>query len=325
MKHKIVSLFLLLGISIFAIACSDDDDSTNISSEPDQVSISVALPNALNTLTQEMASHQLRCILEVWSKDVTPNLVYRKEVIAPDKQTQKFSLDFTIQDGTYNYLIWADYIDVDAVTEQKTFSGGIAFAHYTDKYYGTSNLRQITATDVKCFIDNEACDAFFYSGELLKKEKEARLLEVELIHPFTKISIRENDKTELTRLKGLSLSYNSPVKFDVSSGKVSKDRSQVTYTNNNYNSEVAIESTLFTAYIFTDSESHEMGAIDLTLITAQGSPTITIPEELITLERGRHIKVNGNMMKEVPDPDDIFEIVYDIDVDDWNSEDVDID
>lgn len=326
MKHKIVNIFLFLAIGVCAMACGNDDEQSSDGDEQaSQVSLTVILPKTIATSKPVGVSNQLRCILEIWSKETAPQLIYRTEVIKPGDQTDEFPLNFKLQSGTYNCLIWADYINKDAEAEQKTASEGIVFTHYTDKYYNTLNLKQVTAINAKHFIDNDACDAFFYNGEFQKKDNEVCLLKADLIRPFTKVSIRENDKEALKRIKSLSFSYNFSTTFDVGSGQVLEDKSLVNYSNNNYDPETVIEGTFFMMYVLTSSDGRKMDAVSLHLEAVDGAiQDVIIPKTIVTLERGKHIKVNGDIVRKLPDPDVEFEIIYDVNVDDWNFEDVNV-
>lgn len=67
-----------------------------------------------------------------------------------------------------------------------------------------------------------------------------------------------------------------------------------------------------------------MGEIKLNFTTKQGQQNVTVPADLVPLLRNQHVKVSGNMMKESPIEDTEFDIVFDIDVEDWESANSDI-
>ena len=131
--------------------------------------ISAILPDDISTdRVKTVDGHKLRGILELWTKGENANLVYREEVTV-DPATGKTVLPFelTLEAGTYDYLMWVDYIDANTVAANSA-DGNAAF-RYTDKYYDTSDLRNIAIKDMRNLINNDACDAFFYHGEVQKK------------------------------------------------------------------------------------------------------------------------------------------------------------
>ena len=91
-----------------------------------------------------------------------------------------------------------------------------------------------------------------------------------------------------------------------------------------FNWEATPDGTLFSAYIFANEESEDMGEIKLNFTTKQGQQNVTVPADLVPLLRNQHVKVSGNMMKESPIEDTEFDIVFDIDVEDWESANSDI-
>ena len=324
MKYTILNIFLFLAIGISMMACGNDDDNlSNGGEKTDQVTLEVTLPQTLDGSDLETSSNRLRCILEIWSKEEEPRLIYRAEEVKTGTQSEEFLLNFTLQPDEYGYLIWVDYIDGNAETEQKNIDG-ISYTHYIDKYYDTSNLQQITVKDANVFVNNEMCDAFFVRGEF-RKENNACLLKTDLARPFTKVSVRENDVDALEKIKGISFTYEFPARFNVNSGMVLAEKSKVTYSRDNFHAGLAPEGTLFFMYIFSDPEIVKMGALNLKFITQAGEEKeVVIPEALVELERGKHIKVSGNFMEKLPNIDTDFEIIYNVDVEDWNSEDVSI-
>lgn len=306
------------------MACGNDDDNLSNGGEKlDQVTLKVALPQTLDESDLETTSNQLRCILEIWSKEEEPRLIYRVEEVKTETQSEEFLLNFTLQPDEYSYLVWVDYIDGNAETEQKNI-GCISYTHYIDKYYDTSVLQQITVKNANAFVNNEMCDAFFGRGEF-RKENKACLLKTDLVRPFTKVSVCENDIDALEKMKGISFTYEFPTQFNVKSGIVLAEKSKVTYSRDNFHAGLVQDGTLFFMYIFSDLEIAQMGALNLKFVTLAGEEKeVVIPEALVELERGKHIKVSGNFMEKLPNIDTDFEIIYNVDVEDWSSEDVSI-
>lgn len=309
MKKHFLGLLITLCMGLLVTSCSEDENE-NGGADAGQARISAILPGDFDSAgTRAVASHQLRCILEVWSKDAAAKLIYHGEVtIDPAAQAESLPFDFALPAGSYNCLMWADYIDTGTAT---------------DKYYDTSNLKNVTVKEGVSLINNKACDAFFYSGEIEKREGEALQQEMKLIRPFTKVSVLEKNLREFNLLKGLTVSYDASMKFDVSTGKASEETTTVNYAESNFNPEAATAGILFTAYFFANEESRKMGEIDLSFTTDLGVQKVVIPQ-IIPLLRNQHIKVSANMMAESPDPDNEFEISFDIEVEDWSTSNQDI-
>ncbi len=132
----------------------------------------------------------------------------------------------------------------------------------------------------------------------------------------------EKNLKEFRKLKGLAVSYDTPVGFNVSTATVSQETVMLTYTNPDFQS-VAADGTLFTSYIFANEEIRYLGEISLTFTTDLYVQDIVVPE-IVPLLRNQHIKVSGNMMAESPDENNEYEISFDIDVEDWTSRDQEV-
>lgn len=309
MKKYILGLLTLVCMGLLAFSCSDDENN-NGGMDAGQVRISAILPgDFIMTDTRVALPYKLRCILEVRSKDATTKLACREEVVIESATgAESLSFDFALPAGSYDCLMWADYIDTDGV----------------DKYYNTSDLKNITVKDGTNLINNKACDAFFYNGEIHKEEDKALQQEVRLVRPFAKVSVLEKNLKEFNLLKGLAVSYEASMAFDVSTGKVLEGTTSiVNYTNTDFNPEVVADGTLFSAYFFTNEESQKLGEINLNFTTDLGVQNVVVPQ-IVPLLRNQHIKVSGNMMNESPDPDNEFEISFEVEVEDWGTSNQDI-
>ncbi|WP_154656054.1 DUF6562 domain-containing protein [Bacteroides gallinarum] len=319
MKKNFLGLILFFCMSLF-VSCSDDDNTSG--GDVGRMYVSAVLPASIATGQPDIAGHKLRCILELRTKGENAETVCHSEVVAePVAEPAKLSLDIAVDAGSYDCLMWVDYIDADAAVATRTEGGT---SRYADKYYDTSDLRNITVKDMNSLIDNEACDAFYYSGEIQKKDGEALVLEPELLRPFTKISVLEKNLREFNLLWGLTVSYEAAAKFDAGSGRVIEDAVAVNYAVSDFNPEMTPDGTLFSTYVFADGEDRNMGEIHLSFTTKQGVQHVIVPAGLIPVIRNQHIKVSGNMMAESPIEDTEFDITYDIDVDDWVSGSVEI-
>lgn len=316
MKKNILGLLFLCFVPLL-VSCSDDDNTSGV--DAGQMRVSAVLPTSITTGgAEDIAGHKLRCILELWTKGEGAKLAYRNEVaVEPSAEATNLPFDLAVDAGTYDCLMWVDYIDASAAATSRAEAGTVGYA---DKYYDTSDLRNITIKDMNGLINNDAADALYYSGEVSKKSGEALVLEPEMVRPFTKVSVLEKNLREFNLLWRLSVSYDAATKFDVSTGKVvDGETATADFTVPEFDAEATPDGTLFSAYIFANEENLDMGEIYLTFTTKQGVQNVTVPANLVPLLRNQHIKVSGNMMAESPIEDTEYDIVFDIDVEEWES------
>ena len=319
MKKNFLGLILFCCMGLF-ISCSDDDNTSG--GDANQMRVSAILPASLAAGQSDIAGHKLRCILELWTKGEGAKLAYHGEVaIEPTTETTKLPLDATIDAGTYDCLMWVDYIDAGSTVSTRAEDG---ISRYADKYYDNYDLRNITVKDMNSLINNEACDAFYYSGEVQKNNGEALLLEPEMVRPFAKVSVLEKNLREFNLLWGLSASYEAATKFDVSTGKIVEETVTVNHVVSDFNPDTTPDGTLFSTYVLADGEDRNMGEIHMSFTTKQDVQNVTVPADLVPVIRNQHIKVSGNMMRESPIEDTEFDITYDINIDDWIAGTVDI-
>ena len=312
MKKNLLGLLLFCCMGLL-VSCGDDDNNPS-GLDAGQIHISATLPESLAAGQSVVTGHKLRCILELWTKDGGAKLAYRTETaITPVADgVNQLAIDLSVDAGTYDCLMWADYIDAGTMADGDS--------HYADKYYDTSDLKSVTAMRMNSLIDNNACDAFFYSGEIQKKNGEAFVLETVLERPFTRVSVMEKNLREFNLLRTLSVSYQAPAAFNVGTGRASDSSVTVSHSVATFNPEVAPDGTLFSAYIFADEENAYMDEIHLTFTNKHGTvQDVTVPSGLVPLLRNQHVKVGGNMMNESPLDDTEFDIIFDIDVADWEA------
>ena len=87
-----------------------------------------------------------------------------------------------------------------------------------------------------------------------------------MVRPFAKVSVLEKNLREFKLLWALSGSYNATSKFNVSTGKaVDGEMVTVDFSIPKFNWEATPDGTLFSAYIFANEESEDMGEIKLNL------------------------------------------------------------
>ena len=117
-KNNILYALSTLWILLFT-ACSQEEVKQS-PSESNRIRISATLPQdaATRTALPFEDGHQLRCILEVWSQDKTPALVYRSEQLGYGADGQELLVFETeLESASYDCLIWADYVEANAPTE----------------------------------------------------------------------------------------------------------------------------------------------------------------------------------------------------------------
>lgn len=202
-------LFSAMALSLGLLSCNQEDmsDVETVTGTP--VTVSVEVPGALSgsesrTLPAAPEGHQLRCIMVV---DYNTAADVRMEQVAGETMVnEKFRFTFTPAEEDYTCLFWADYVD-----EGTAASDG----KYTDKYYNTADLTNVTykVADNTVF-NNPACDAFF--GKSLAGSTNAVLT-----RPFVKLSFKDKDHGTVQDASSLSVTYTVPSGFSVKDNTVS--------------------------------------------------------------------------------------------------------
>lgn len=202
-------LFSAMALSLGLLSCNQEDmsDVETVTGTP--VTVSVEVPGALSgsesrTLPAAPAGHKLRCIMVV---DYNTTEDVRMEQVAGETMVnEKFRFTFTPEEEDYTCLFWADYVD-----EGTAASDG----KYTDKYYNTADLTNVTykVSDNTVF-NNPACDAFF--GKSLKGSTNAVLK-----RPFVKLSFKDQKHETVQTTSPLSVTYTVPSGFSVKDNTVS--------------------------------------------------------------------------------------------------------
>ena len=323
MKKNILGLLFLTCCALWFASCSDDENGGSVDVPAGNMRVSAVFPESLtdDSLGLEMNGHQLRFIIELWTKGDAGQLAYRTEqLVTPVEGQRNATVEIPVAAGLYDCLMWADYIDAGASSQTGEGGGN----RYTDKYYDTSDLHNVRVKDMNALVDNNACDAFFYACEV-NKGGDACLLDVEMMRPFTRVRLMEKYWREFSLLQGLNATFTSYPQFNVATGTVGEETAQVNVNYPNFDPSTSSNGTLFSTYIFANAESRNWGNVEVTFTTEfHGTQTVTVPD-IVPLLRGNHVKVSGNMMAESPEPDTEFEIHFDIDVEDWLTDVVDVD
>ncbi|WP_448778028.1 DUF6562 domain-containing protein [Bacteroides congonensis] len=318
MKNILFGLFLFGCIGLLA-SCGEDDDNISSGIDANEVRLSAILPEELSATRSAVENHKLRCILEIYAKEDN-RLTYREEIaVSPGTSEGGLSFAFEMEAGTYNCLMWADYIDADAVRQNT--GGDAASARYADKYFDTSDLTAVTVKNPMYLVNSDICDAFFYSGEIQKSSGKGLSQEISLLRPFSKISISEENQREFNLLKELTAVFPVATTFNVGTGMVVGAPVQLEHHVVDFKPETMADRTLLSFYTFANAEIQKMGSVSLTFTTGIDPVpvlNVNVPENLIPIVRNHHVKVSAAMMTESPEPDIDFNITYDISVSDWN-------
>lgn len=207
-------LFSAMALSLGLLSCNQEDmsDVETVTGTP--VTVSVEVPGVLSgsesrTLPAAPEGHQLRCIMVV---DYNTAADVRMEQVAGETMVnEKFRFTFTPAEEDYTCLFWADYVD-----EGTAASDG----KYTDKYYNTADLTNVTykASDNTLF-NNPACDAFF--GKSLAGSPNAVLK-----RPFVKLSFKDKNHEKVQDASSLSVTYTVLSGFSVKDNTVSGSSNQ---------------------------------------------------------------------------------------------------
>lgn len=207
-------LFSAMALSLGLLSCNQEDmsDVETVTGTP--VTVSVEVPGALlgsesRTLPAAPEGHQLRCIMVV---DYSTAADVRMEQVAGETMVnEKFRFTFTPAEEDYTCLFWADYVDEGAA---------VSDGKYTDKYYNTADLTNVTykASDNTLF-NNPACDAFF--GHSLAGSPNAVLK-----RPFVKLSFKDQKHETVQAASLLSVTYTVPSGFSVKDNTVSESSNQ---------------------------------------------------------------------------------------------------
>ena len=240
---------LLMGLS----SCVQESLTNSESLAP--VTMTVNVPSIINSsesraLPTPPEGHSLRCIMLV---DYSSAEDLRIEKIATGSEVNgAFRFSFTPAENSYTCYFWADYIDMVSVEGE----------NYTDKYYNTENLENISykLTDNSVF-NNPACDAFY--GKALNGTTA-----VTLKRPFTKLSVVDKEQQTVSDATLLSVSYLVPNGFSVKDNTTATEQ-QIQMTGAPYNSET---STWFYNYVFAGSDDNKLG--DISMIVDESTNTL---------------------------------------------------
>lgn len=291
-------LFSAMALSLGLLSCNQEDmsDVETVTGTP--VTVSVEVPGALSgsesrTLPAAPADHKLRCIMVVDYKTEGAEDLRMEQVAGETMVNEKFRFTFTPAEKDYTCLFWADYVDEGAA---------VSDGKYTDKYYNTADLTNVTykVADNTVF-NNPACDAFF--GKSLAGSPNAVLK-----RPFVKLSFKDQDHETVQNASSLSVTYTVPSGFSVKDNTVSE----------NSNQEIKLTAAApadkdndiwFYNYVFAPANVNKLGNIQMTV---DEKKKVTINTESLVLTQNYDITAsidfasgNGNANVDV-DIDDEY-------------------
>lgn len=302
---KKVYYMITLMFVILLASCAGNEWANTGNEKDDRVSISAEIPgNIANTRAQITvpSTHQLRSIIEVWTKEDRPELKYRNEVVLDNGVTPTF--DFALTPGDYSCLVWTDFVEKDASATDITTEDDVTYKHFDDFCYDTSDLHNIVIKHEQgaTLFDTDLCDGFFANLELEKSMSPVSQV-VKLARPFAQLIVKEKDAKKFTALKSMQVSYEMPKGFNVGTGEPVSGMMTALYGKSIQSGDDS--RILFTSYLFTSSTGFALGATTLSLTTT-GRVTSEIPSGSINLVRNQRITASGNLISgegAEPDPD----------------------
>ena len=333
MKKYNFYLWLTVLVGLFASCSQDEAAGPQTNTESNRVTLTASLPDNFAQIGTRAnpdipSGMNLRCILEVWTQGDNPALKIRQEKEFKKSDNINIVFDFTLDEGTYDCLFWADYIQTSTIPSNVTI-GDVTFQHYFDQFYittdATNGLKAITLDEKKHtpYLNRKEDyrDAFFGHYEL---QKEAAAVENPAIAPLTralaKLTIKEKNATNYAACEQLTVAYAVPKGFNVLTGTASTTYN-VEATFSKYWGSTDI---LFNDFIFTDASS-TLGEIKLSFTgTNKNFLPVTIPAG-IPLKRNYKTNASGNFISEQPAPTPGVKLTVEVNADWAGTQDTETD
>lgn len=324
MKKYHLYLWIVALVGLMTACSQDETDALPTDTNANRVTLTASLPADFAQIgtraLPSVSDHQLRCILEVWTQGESPVLKHREEKVNLTGDNVVF--DFTIDEGTYDCLFWADFIATDAKGLSTTI-GDLSSTHYDDKFYVTNDINKgLKAISIKTntIFNTDARDAFF--GHYVLDKEAAAVTNPSipaLTRPFAKLTIKEKNATNYGYCNGLTAAYSVPSTFNVLEGRVGNTKVGVICSSKSTETQ-----TLFSDYIFTDAFS-TLGDIKLKFTGTAGKElqSVTIPAG-IPLKRNYKTNAAGSLISEKPEVIKDVKLTVDINSD-WTTPGVDYD
>lgn len=318
--HTIFGSAICAFTALLAASCSSTEVVDAPDPSPKGKLITIDLSGPATTSTRADASHLLRYTAKLFSGSFENNNVKKefmemRQAIASD---DKATITFSVEEGTYSILLFADYIPAQSAQANEA---GL----YEDCYYDTSNKNEVIK--VKKFeINNDHLDCF--SGYLVvdKTAQEVRE-EITLSRMVSKIRfVSLTDQAEdFSSIKISRLCYFKQI--DQIAGKNSASQyAEPTYSTT-YASLAPVDENSHELFFFytpanTDSQT-TLKEISFSINNGSESRDITIPSGELTAKRNTITTVQGAFLSPVPPV--LGDIILDLsipDPDGWESNNI---
>ncbi|MDR0973132.1 MAG: formylglycine-generating enzyme family protein [Prevotellaceae bacterium] len=205
-------LFLSLVLSGMLASCSEESSVSVMLNDDTRVSFNVR-PQAESLATRADVTpptvpdgYALRYVLEIRETGST-------EVLQRIEQVNDASMDFNLQQGTYDFLFWVDYLKTPYLSDAET-------GCYADQFYDTQDLNAVARIAIPT-DDLSVLDAF--SGKATyTKTNDALNESIVLTRPFARINliVAEAKKARLEKIKSLRLLSPKIGSLNVQTGSI---------------------------------------------------------------------------------------------------------
>lgn len=297
--NKITMFFCTL-LCLFA-ACTQQEDELKALEKGKKVLVSFNVPEAaLTPITRAGSEIKLRYIMEVRSYNETQQsyetIKHRMEQLANGNNTASFEFELQEQ-GKYRLLFWADYVATPG-TEADT---------YTDKYYNTQDLENVTIIPEAYQLNDDSRDAFYGSYDFEKTAQQAVLETQKLKRAVGKLVLKEKQQVAYVQSASFTVSYNVPKSFNVATGSTrSADVHAVTANDQNLAGNADSQDyTIFYDYIFatTGDGGYSISGLSLTGKDSQGETFVKDGIPNLPVHQNKRTIVSGSYMLVAPLPD----------------------
>ena len=284
-------------LAAFASCTQDDVPAPAVDTVPANSTLSVELPDrGLRTRALPTAdNHTLRCILEVWSQGDAPALQRRQVLPAGNADADgTLTFNFDIDPGTYDCLLWADFVAAGTGMEEGT-------------YYDASDLRAVSLKDPALMFNTDACDAFCARQVLVKEDMQQLAQETTLQRALAKVVVSDKIEGNLTKVEDITVSVPVPGTFNVLTGEASQSV-VATAQDVPVLGDGATDGRLFSLYTFVlqpaegETGPSTLGALDIIFSQTDGTEkTVTIPVGSIPVQQDYRSNVSGGLVEPIED------------------------
>lgn len=318
--NKITMFFC--GLFCLLTACTEQENELKTLEEGQKVLVSFNVPESVLTpITRAASEVKLRYIMEVRSfDDVSQSyktINKRMEQLASGSNTASFEFELQEQ-GKYRLLFWADYIATSSEVSDK----------YTDKYYNTQDLENVTIITDSYQLNDDARDAFYGSYDFEKTTQEAVLETQKLKRAVGKLVLKEKQQAAYIQSASFTVSYNVPNAFNVATGSTGSTSFTVTVTDKALAGDVDKQDyTLFYDYILatTGEGGYSISGLSLKGKDSEGAEFTKNGVPNLPVGQNKRTIVSGSYMLVEPLPDGPSVKVETQIVDTWADADVTVD